>query len=207
MARANRMASMVASVPELVKRHCGNPNRAASGGVARILVLPPSVFALVVLVSVLSSIGSGDPPGGLLLELQQRSLAGQRVAVPQRAQERHRMLAVHEAQPVEPEGGVAGHRLHEADHRADVEVLGIAQALQTDSSYLGQVVDAQRIVDLPLNGRFFTRLALLTSGTLPTVPGARDEATGDSGHELVRVASAARMFTTVRRHSARVRRS
>ena len=35
-----------------------------------------------------------------------------------------------------------------------VEVLGTAQALQTDSSYLGQVVDAQRIVDLPLNGRF-----------------------------------------------------
>ncbi len=59
-----------------------------------------------------------------------------------------------------------------------VEVVGAAQALQTDSSYLGQVVDSQRIVDLPLNGRFFTQLALLTSGTLPTVPSARDAATG-----------------------------
>ena len=67
-----------------------------------------------------------------------------------------------------------------------VEVLGAAQALQTDSSYLGQVVDAQRIVDLPLNGRFFTRLALLTSGTLPTVPGARDEVTGGFSSNGVR---------------------
>src|SRR5438105_2379236 len=67
-----------------------------------------------------------------------------------------------------------------------VEVLAVAQALQTDSSYLGQVVDSQRIVDLPLNGRFFTRLALLTSGTLPTVPGARDEATGGFSSNGVR---------------------
>ena len=33
-------------------------------------------------------------------------------------------------------------------------------------------------MDLPLNGRFFTRLAVLTAGTLPTAPGARDERTG-----------------------------
>ena len=46
-----------------------------------------------------------------------------------------------------------------------VEVVGAAQQLQTDSSYLGQVVESQRIADLPLNGRFFTRLAVLTSGT------------------------------------------
>src|SRR5215468_6428709 len=59
-----------------------------------------------------------------------------------------------------------------------VEVTGAAQALQTDSSYLGQVVESRRIEDLPLNGRFFTRLAVLTSGTLPTAPGARDERTG-----------------------------
>ena len=49
-----------------------------------------------------------------------------------------------------------------------VEVAGAAPALQTDSSYLGQVVEGQKIVDLPLNGRFFTRLAVLTAGTLPT---------------------------------------
>src|SRR5205085_8615886 len=40
------------------------------------------------------------------------------------------------------------------------------------------VVDSQKIVDLPLNGRFFTRLAVLTAGAVPTAPGARDERTG-----------------------------
>src|SRR5262245_39324845 len=59
-----------------------------------------------------------------------------------------------------------------------VQVIGAAPVLETDTSYLGQVVESQRIVDLPLNGRFFTRLAVLTAGTTPTAPGARDERTG-----------------------------
>ena len=67
-----------------------------------------------------------------------------------------------------------------------VEVTGAAPRLETDTSYLGQVVDSQKIVDLPLNGRFFTRLAVLTSGTLPTAPGARDERTGGFSSNGVR---------------------
>src|SRR5207248_3932079 len=67
-----------------------------------------------------------------------------------------------------------------------VEVAAAAPALQTDTSYLGQVVDSQRIVDLPLNSRYFTRLAVLTSGTLPTAPGARDERTGGFSSNGVR---------------------
>jgi hypothetical protein len=59
-----------------------------------------------------------------------------------------------------------------------VEVRDAAPILETDTSYLGEVVDSQRIVDLPLNGRFFTRLAVLTAGTAPTPAGARDENTG-----------------------------
>ena len=59
-----------------------------------------------------------------------------------------------------------------------VEVAAAAPILETDTSYLGEVVESQRIVDLPLNGRFFTRLAVLTAGTTPTVHGARDENTG-----------------------------
>ena len=59
-----------------------------------------------------------------------------------------------------------------------VEVAGEAPILETDTSYLGEVVDSQRIVDLPLNGRQFTRLAVLTAGTAPTPAGARDENTG-----------------------------
>src|SRR5262245_39950223 len=38
-----------------------------------------------------------------------------------------------------------------------VEVVGAARALQTDTSYLGQVGESQKIVDLPLNRRVFTR--------------------------------------------------
>jgi hypothetical protein len=59
-----------------------------------------------------------------------------------------------------------------------VEVQSTAPPLETDTSTLGQVVDSKRIVDLPLNGRFFTRLAVLTTGTVPTPSGARDENTG-----------------------------
>src|SRR5215475_1186471 len=67
-----------------------------------------------------------------------------------------------------------------------VGVVGAAPTLQTDSSYLGQVVDSKKIVDLPLNGRYFTRLAVLTAGTLPTAPGARDERTGGFSSNGVR---------------------
>src|SRR5262249_22318039 len=67
-----------------------------------------------------------------------------------------------------------------------VEVQAAAPALQTESSYLGQVVESQRIVDLPLNGRYFTRLAVLTAGTAPTAPGARDEKTGGFSSNGVR---------------------
>jgi hypothetical protein len=59
-----------------------------------------------------------------------------------------------------------------------VQVEAAAPILETDTSYLGEVVDSERIVDLPLNGRFFTRLAVLTAGTAPTPAGARDENTG-----------------------------
>lgn len=67
-----------------------------------------------------------------------------------------------------------------------VEVAAAAPLLQTDTSYLGQVVDGQRIVDLPLNGRYFTRLVVLTAGTAPTPHGARDEKTGGFSSNGVR---------------------
>jgi len=56
-----------------------------------------------------------------------------------------------------------------------VEVTTAAPLLETETSELGQVVDNKRMANLPLNGRNFAQLALLTAGTAPSEPGARDE--------------------------------
>src|SRR5580698_1091118 len=54
-------------------------------------------------------------------------------------------------------------------------VTGAEPLLETETSELGQVVDRRRVSNLPLNGRNFAQLALLTTGTAPSEPGARDE--------------------------------
>ena len=56
-----------------------------------------------------------------------------------------------------------------------VEVNTAAPLLETETSELGQVVNNRQVVNLPLNGRNFAQLALLTAGTTPSEPGARDE--------------------------------
>ena len=56
-----------------------------------------------------------------------------------------------------------------------VVVTGAASLLQTETSELGQVVDSKRVASMPLNGRNFAQLALLSAGTAPSEPGARDE--------------------------------
>lgn len=56
-----------------------------------------------------------------------------------------------------------------------VVVSSAIPLLETETSELGQVVDSQRVANLPLNGRNFAQLALLTAGTAPSEPGARDE--------------------------------
>jgi len=47
-----------------------------------------------------------------------------------------------------------------------VEVTGAAAALETDSSEHGQVINTQQIVELPLNGRNYADLALLSTNTI-----------------------------------------
>jgi hypothetical protein len=44
-----------------------------------------------------------------------------------------------------------------------VEVTGVAAALETDSSEHSQVINTQQVVELPLNGRDYTDLALLST--------------------------------------------
>jgi hypothetical protein len=47
-----------------------------------------------------------------------------------------------------------------------IEVTDVASVLQTDSSERGQVIQQRSIVELPLNGRAYSDLALLTTGVL-----------------------------------------
>ena len=55
-----------------------------------------------------------------------------------------------------------------------VEVSAAAAAIETDSSSRGQVINTQQIVELPLNGRNASDLALLTTGVLRAPQGARE---------------------------------
>ena len=53
-----------------------------------------------------------------------------------------------------------------------VEVTGAAVQLETDTSSRGTVIGAKQIVDLPLNGRSYADLTLLTPGTTQAMRGA-----------------------------------
>jgi hypothetical protein len=56
--------------------------------------------------------------------------------------------------------------LQVGDATTVVSVEALASGVQTESSSLGTVVENKKIVEIPLNGRFFLDLALLTAGTV-----------------------------------------
>lgn len=64
------------------------------------------------------------------------------------------------------------------DTTQSVEVADSAPLLQTDNSYLSQVVGSKPISDLPLNGRYFQRLAWLTASSIPGPSATQDGQTG-----------------------------
>jgi hypothetical protein len=51
-----------------------------------------------------------------------------------------------------------------------VEVVGATSLLDTQTSSRGLVIDQKKIVELPLNGRDYNQLALLSPGVLPGTP-------------------------------------
>lgn len=51
-------------------------------------------------------------------------------------------------------------------------VTEAAPLVQSESATLGNVIDRQKVVELPLNGREFTSLALLAPGTVAPAPGS-----------------------------------
>jgi outer membrane receptor protein involved in Fe transport len=53
-----------------------------------------------------------------------------------------------------------------------IEVMADAPLVQADNSSLGQVIDTQRVAELPLNGRQFLQLASLTPGVQPNSQGS-----------------------------------
>ncbi len=63
-------------------------------------------------------------------------------------------------------------RLQVGNVAENVEVTADAPLIQTDNSALGQVIDARRVAELPLNGRQFLSLATLTPGVQPNVEGS-----------------------------------
>ncbi len=62
-----------------------------------------------------------------------------------------------------------------------VEVTGAPPALNTTNATIGQVIQRQQIVDLPLNGRSFTQLTLLTPGAAPQESGQQNAFTVKQG--------------------------
>ena len=59
-----------------------------------------------------------------------------------------------------------------------VEVTGVAAALETDTSEHGQVINTTAVTELPLNGRNYADLALLSTNTVKSPMSATFSATG-----------------------------
>jgi len=62
-----------------------------------------------------------------------------------------------------------------------VEVSGVSTVLQTETSTVGEVISAETVTALPLNGRNSSQLALLMTGALTPNPGSFNSARNSGG--------------------------
>jgi hypothetical protein len=62
-----------------------------------------------------------------------------------------------------------------------VEVSGVATVLQTETATVGEVISAETVTALPLNGRNSSQLALLMTGALTPNPGSFNSARNSGG--------------------------
>lgn len=67
-----------------------------------------------------------------------------------------------------------------------VDASGLSNLLETESNDLGGVIGPQSVESLPLNGRNFLQLSLL-SGAATTPSGAASGATGQTGHPMLAI--------------------
>jgi hypothetical protein len=84
-------------------------------------------------------------------------------------------------------------KIGDVNQRIDVQAT--APLLQTDNSTVGEVVDNKQVVDLPLNGRQFTQLILLTPGAAYTESGQQSAFTISLGAGSISPAVNGQNFT------------
>ena len=80
-------------------------------------------------------------------------------------------------------------QLELGDVRQRVEIAAEAPLLETESSKVGTVVETRQITELPLNGRQFAQLILLTPGALPLLWASRPLSRCSSARDRIRPSS------------------